>query len=51
MDHAHQFWDYILENSNRRFCIGRAEDLERRVSDHNESGFTRGKLPLTNGGT
>ncbi len=49
MADATEFCVHILENQAGRFHIGQTDDLNRRVSDHNDTGPTQGKYTLKNG--
>jgi putative endonuclease len=44
------FWVYVLENQRGRFYVGKTDDLNRRVVEHNEvSATTKGKYTPKNG--
>ena len=44
-----KFWAYVLENSAGRFYVGSTDDLERRLSQHNDPSAGSGKYCPRNG--
>jgi predicted GIY-YIG superfamily endonuclease len=44
-----KFWVYVLENGDGRFYVGQTDDLDRRLTQHNELGPSKGKYTLKNG--
>ena len=38
------YYVYILENDARKFYIGQTEDLERRLSEHNDPSRSKSKF-------
>ena len=43
------FWTYVLENTAGRFYVGSTGDLERRLSEHNDSNRATGKYTAKSG--
>jgi predicted GIY-YIG superfamily endonuclease len=40
---------YVLEDEDGRFYVGQTDDLNRRLTQHNELGAALGKYTLKNG--
>ena len=43
------FFVYVLENSAGRFYVGQTDDLERRLSQHNDPSADASKYAVKNG--
>jgi predicted GIY-YIG superfamily endonuclease len=44
-----QFWAYVLENVKGVFYVGHTDDLDRRLTEHNDSTAAGSKFAPKNG--